>query len=506
MQLASSFNERDYELESLVSDLPKLPRVVRYYDEFVDEIRTIERFSEENRFEVNHNGSKLRIDFGKFRGVRCQIIKGLFFYLVTSEFKMFTVYNYIVSLNNISEELLTELLLARPRIIKNSWAKLFAQHSNNAGVFRSVKALLVYYASFNMCGWSPAYSEFISRTLASPLTDKYAGIRSGDVFLSIEEEVCLVRYLDELSNQLNKDPFQIQNRELESSCMLACSYLFGMRPLQIAILTMRDFRIWKDANTDLLAVHLTFKMIKQKIKSKAFPLTRRINRDWIPLFVELYQRAKAKGKSGDVKVFEINSSNEVSSRISELATRIVGVEVSATDLRHTAAQRLVDSGANQEEVAEFMGHSDIRTCLVYYATSPTQAERVNKALGISPIYQQVVKIAHDKFISPNELARLKGDQQIAGVPHGIAITGIGGCSTGQPSCPYNPITSCYGCQKFMPVSDLELHQKVLTDLRCVVMQFEKSSRSEGQSPAFMQLNRTISHVQRVINELEVSNA
>ena len=118
------------------------------------------------------------------------------------------------------------------------------------------------------------------------------------------------------------------------------------------------------------------------------------------------------------------------------------------------------------------------------------------------MYRRVAKIAHDKFISPEELAELKGEQQIAGVPHGIPIIGIGGCGTGQPSCPYNPITSCYGCRKFMPVTDLELHKRVLADMRGVVLFFEKASRGDVDSPAFMQLQRTISSIQQVIYELE----
>ena len=97
----------------------------------------------------------------------------------------------------------------------------------------------------------------------------------------------------------------------------------------------------------------------------------------------------------------------------------------ATDLRHTAAQRLVDAGATEEELAAFLG-TWLGTGLIYFGASASQAERVNRALGISTIYQRVAKIAHDRFISPEELADLKGDQQIAGVPHGIPIAGIGG--------------------------------------------------------------------------------
>jgi hypothetical protein len=173
-----------------------------------------------------------------------------------------------------------------------------------------------------------------------------------------------------------------------------------------------------------------------------------------------------------------------------------------TDLRHTAAQRLVDAGASHEELAEFLGHSHIQTGLVYYATSATHAERVNRALGASDIYRRVAKIAHDRFISSEELTQLKGDQQIAGVPHGVPIAGIGGCSSGQPACPYNPITSCYGCRKFMPLHDKTMHERVLAEMREVVIFFDQSSRGDTRSPAYLQLQRTIAEIQAVIVELE----
>ncbi|WP_019102001.1 hypothetical protein, partial [Chromobacterium haemolyticum] len=163
--------------------------------------------------------------------------------------------------------------------------------------------------------------------------------------------------------------------------------------------------------------------------------------------------------------------------------------------------RLVDAGASQEELAEFMGHTDITTGLVYYRSSANQAELVNKALGLSTIYSRVAKIAHDKFISPDELAELKDEQQIAGVPHGITIAGIGGCSSGQPLCPSNPILACYGCHKFMPIREIGVHEQVLSDFRDIVQFFHQSSRGDKESPAYLQLQRTISSVQAIIDEL-----
>lgn len=493
-------------LGAINQTLPRIPEVIRYYDDFDDRIRSISRFSEEMIVSVYCNGRKYYISFGEFSVEYRQIMKSLFFFMVSGEISVITGCGYLSGLKKLDKCLMADLLASSPADIKLLWQKLVACYSSDFEIFPAVKMLLVFLAKHNLGRWSYLYLDFIRISLPYPHRDRYIGVRSGDVFLSSKEESLIVEYLDDFSNRAKDKSQFLLSDDIAAACMLACSFLFGMRPLQIALLTMRDVRIWESDSKHVTSVHLTFKMVKQKTKSNAFPLQRRVHHKWAPIFVEHYSRSQLNGISGSNRLFSINSSHDVGMRIARLASLIVGVDVTATDLRHTAAQRLVDAGASQEEVAEFMGHSSITTCLVYYATSPTQAERVNTALGISSIYQQVVKIAHDKFISPKELARLKGDQQIAGVPHGIPIAGIGGCSTGQTSCPYNPITSCYGCSKFMPIADAELHKKVLMDLRCVVLFFEKSSRGDSNSPAFMQLKRTITQVQGVIEELGVISA
>ncbi|MEZ0470085.1 hypothetical protein [Luteimonas salinilitoris] len=99
---------------------------------------------------------------------------------------------------------------------------------------------------------------------------------------------------------------------------------------------------------------------------------------------------------------------------------------------------------------------------------------------------------------------MKESQQIGGAPHGVPIAGIGGCTSGQAACPYNPILSCYGCRKFMPIHDVQMHSKVLADFRGVARFFHDSSRGDAVSPAYLQLERTIAEVQAVVVELEGS--
>jgi integrase len=354
-------------------------------------------------------------------------------------------------------------------------------------------------------GWSADYSVYIRTALPLPARDAYAGVRSGDVFLGADEEAAIVRHLDEMTAALTSsagtDPL---HEDVCDAGMLLCAYQFAMRPIQIARLTMRNVRFWQDAPDGPPTVHLTFHMAKQQSDAKKKPLTRRVKREWAPILVALNAQRQAEGLAGAGRFFAVQSNYEAGARIAALVRKLIHSEDlgTATDLRHTAAQRLVDAGASHEELAEFMGHSNVQTGLVYYETSATHAERVNRALGASEIYRRVAKIAHDRFISPEELTQLKGEQQIAGVPHGIPIAGIGGCKSGQPSCPYNPVTSCYGCRKFMPLHDKTMHERVLAEMREVVIFFDQSSRGDTRSPAYLQLQRTIAEIQAVIEELE----
>lgn len=440
-------------LLQILQKLPDLPSNIRYYDDFDDKLRTLKDIKHATKCEIYVNGTRVYLYFDRFGDELGKLAKHLLLYLVSEDFQPSSVYNYIQSLYRVTAQELMQVIEAGPFGIKQLWQLLLAKEDWTIGTYRALKSLLNFLSINHLCGWSPAYNEFLSKALPLPEVDKYASIRSGDVFLSMEEESRIVQYLDSLAALVKQNPSAVDFENLTQGAMLLCSYQFGMRPIQIASLTLRDVKIWADQNDDDLSVHLTFRTVKQRTQSNSRPLLRKVKREWAPIFCELFNRQLSLNFLGEERIFPVKKAQQVSVAISKLSSLLTGRDTSANILRHTAAQRLVDAGASQEELAEFMGHTDITTGLVYFRTSPNQAERINQALGISSIYQRVAKIAHDRFINPQELAELKGDQQIAGVPHGIPIAGIGGCSGGQPSCPFNPVTSCYGCHKFMPLAD-----------------------------------------------------
>jgi len=54
----------------------------------------------------------------------------------------------------------------------------------------------------------------------------------------------------------------------------------------------------------------------------------------------------------------------------------------------------------------------------------------------------------------------------------------------------------------MPLHDKAMHERVLVEMREVVMFFDQSSRGDTSSPAYLQLQRTIAEIQAVITEME----
>lgn len=317
----------------------------------------------------------------------------------------------------------------------------------------------------------------------------------------MQEESILVRWIDD--TVLNATALEL--KDLELACLVVCSYQFGMRPKQLGLLRLRDVSTRQSAEDASYMVHIDFKMLKQRDATLAkLSLIRKVKREWAPLFVQLLNE-KADAAPGSF-LFGFQSRLQLGKALGAKFDEILPVKGRrAYDMRHSLAQRLVDSGASQGELAAALGHTDLKTGLVYFRSSANQAELVNKALGISETFQAVARIAKDRIISAEELATLKGDQQIGGMPHGLPIAGIGGCTTGQPACPNNPVTACYGCGKFMPVRDLRLHEQVLQDFRSVVHLYKDADRGQMTSPAYLQLQRTINEVQQVIAQLDDSH-
>lgn len=488
-----------HSFDAAVAELPPLPAIIEYEDEYDEVVRSIRTRECWNEVAIHVSGESTIFRFNQIDSSVRELVR----HYLLSNLQVVapgTMINYYRGIFAVQASDIKLVSCASPLEVKEAWPTLSAKYPIQ--MMAALKSLLGFLCKCRFMSWSSLYADFVSYSLSLQGKDPYASVRSGSCFLTIEQEAKLVRWIDSAAQGSSA----LDRREVEIACLIVCSYQFGMRPKQLGMIRNRDCSVRQSTEDGTSIVHLTFRMIKQRDEQlSGLPLVRKVKREWAPLFSCLVQLKK--GEPKDAFLFGFKSRAELSSSlIKQLDEILPGGGVTAYDLRHTMAQRLVDSGASQEELAAALGHSALRTGLVYFGASANQAELVNKALGASPVYQTIAKIARDKFIDPLQLAQLTGAQQVAGVPHGIPVAGIGGCTTGQPSCPSNPVTSCYGCPKFMPVHDPQVHQQVLDDFRSVVVQFRDVGYGDMASPAYLQLQRTIAEVQAVIQELETHDA
>lgn len=479
-----------------VSALPLLPTIIQYEDDYDEKVRSVKLSDTKDNITIFVSGQSTTLDFFRYAPRVRQLLRSYLLFSI-GEFATISVVRFFRDLAEISALDIEYAASEAPIELQKAWSRY--QTSYSPYQLATLKGLLAFLCNINFMAWSNTYRKFISRAFPVSMPSAHLSVRSGDAFLKIDEEALLVRWFDDAA--LNAKAMSLP--EVEVACLLVSSYQFGMRPKQLGIIRMRDCTIRFSKEDGSAMVHLSFRILKQKDPTLTrFPLVRKVKREWAPMFVRLLELKQ--GNNSDDFLFGFDSrvslSNALSKKLSEILPE--SERRVAYDLRHSMAQRLVDAGANHEDLASALGHTNLVSGLIYFRQSANQAELVNKALGLSDVYQVVASIAKDKFISEEQLRKLKGEQQIAGAPHGIPVSGIGGCSTGQPSCPFNPVTACYGCEKFMPVRDLPLHKQVLAEFRGVVNQFKDVGRGETSSPAFLQLRRTISEIQDVIHDLE----
>ncbi|WP_082832756.1 tyrosine-type recombinase/integrase [Thalassospira xiamenensis] len=474
---------------------PPLPSLIRYFDDYDERYRSIKCPQSTNCWDVRINGRDEYIDFswaeegmntvlkhwvadGLLTGRRCNAMNS---YL--GEFRSWWF--------GTDSDLFIQLLKTRPDQLPSFWVSGIMPTLLGKSDATAIKSLLRFLCRRNFAEWHPAYTQTVS-ALPTPHRDLYGRIRSGECFIPAEHQLVFANKLNAVSKRMNSKPNSnlLSINDLKSYCILSLCFQYGLRPGQIARISKSDIRIFETG-----AIHVAFPLMKQrKDSSRAI---RRIKREWCILF----RAYKEHAPSPPIKFFDFTPS-EVSQTVRTITKALAGKTYTAGDFRHTASQRLVDSGASAVSVAEFLGHSTLTAGSVYYDTSTNQAELVNKALSISPIYSTIHQVAHTRTLSRYALERTSEEKIVGGMPHGIPITGIGKCMVGQPNCQLNPIFSCYNCRHFVALNEPQIHTAALKDLRKVARSFFDAERLTNATPAFLQLQETLNAIERTLTDLK----
>lgn len=482
-----------FDYETPLPVLPPLPQVIRYYDDFARVYRSLNGL-DEDRWTIFADGSSVSWNFARFPEPVRSVARRVFSEALVAT-STTTAITYWRNLSSIDEDLMTEgvvkALCVSPVDFRPWW--IFEARDRltreQAVPFRH---LLLWFCRWEVGYWRQADRDLI-RALPGHSFIKYGSVSDRSAILPNEAKSKIVTYLDEVSASATTR--QCSRERARDAAILAIAYQHGLRTRQIAMLDHSDVRI-----LDRETVHIRPTLIKQRQEKVGRVVNRKIQPAWASLFAYW-----SEGRSGELNKFFDMTPGEVGQIILSLSQSITNKAYSARELRHTGAQRLVDSGASREAVSEYLGHTDTTSANIYFDSSPAQNTLVNAALGESPIYRSVAAAARGKLITVENLAERPADHQVIGMPHGVPISGIGACVAGQSLCTRNPVLACYTCHKFLPVSDRNTHQQVLSDLKDVVRGFDQPARIDRVSPAMLQLRSTLEAIDAVLTEIGDAN-
>ena len=500
----------DEDVRRAAETLGALPKHIRYFDEYEEKIRTID--AEANIWRIEANGNAINVDFSHFDRPIRTILKHFGAYrlqknAITGRIHLLT----LATTGVIQSHLIACACTGPEKALAYLRAEYFvaAPKITNSYYFSTGKALLYFFSDISLAGWGEAHSNIL-RTVRSPIArSKHRTVRDGSAILKFEEERKVIDHLDEVSSAIRQgDEAKLPTESLRDSAILMLCFQHAARPIQIANRNVSHVRV-REAEDGSPIVHLTFRYAKQRTRQKTQEQTRKIKRDWAPILVAWLRRREELG--GCLRLDRAESlfgvpPQEITRIVGGLTEALTGIRRTPYQLRHTAAQRKADAGCSRLELAEFLMHSDIDTADAYIEMSPTQAEKINAALGLSPLFQAIDASLKSRSVDLAELNRLPDDQQVSGAPHGHLIAGIGGCAIGQSFCPKTPALACYDCHKFMYLRDIEVHRAARDSIRNIVGEFIGTNKGDKVTPAYGQLRRVLETVETIISDLDGEEA
>jgi len=385
-------------------------------------------------------------------------------------------------------ELCKRMLLSEPDGIRRFW-DLEVLESGRANL---CKTILKLACSCSAGHWSVKHLGVVeglaTRSRRSP-KQQSAEIKKRDRLVPVNVQAEITRVLDEANAH------DLRETHAEGLTALALMYQHAMRPVQLLSLRTEHLKFTRDASNQLVCV-ISFHSAKQRSAVNAFEIPRQMKHEWVHIIECLYNHAVAAGRT---RLFCVTSSGELWTRIRRVLLVFAGSEFdfNALTLRHTGAQSLADAGHDRESIRNFLGHRNIAAAGAYVMASRVQGELVNRAIGASKLYSNILAFAEGEFVSVDEMLKASEEQQVGGIVGDRLVAGIGLCRSGQPLCPFNPVTSCYGCSKFIPSLDRQAHEDAISGMRAQVIAFLNSGKA-GTSPAALQLTQALAGAQQAI--------
>lgn len=386
---------------------------------------------------------------------------------------------------------LRHILMTSPQMLRDAWGR-HATTSSKTGAFKAVLKLACQAAVGH---WSSQHLALVNSldTLANNfMRQRVRAIETRGKLAPAAMQAEIVQVLDTASH--TDDLSEI---EVEGAVTLALIFQHGVRSVQVLCLETTHVQFFRDATDDLACI-ASFHAAKQR-EGKTWEIARQIKPEWVPLIARLHAMAVASGRQ---RLMTTEDPSALWYRAKAICGRF-GVKLSCTamSLRHSAAQALADAGHSRGSIRGFLGHTMDQTARSYIKASLQQAALINTALGASKLYGSILSVANKTFVSLEEMLAADQDRQVGAVIGERLIAGVGLCSSGQDSCAYNPVTSCYGCRKFLPSRDRDAHMDAIEGMREQVTAFIRMGLIEG-NPAYRQLITALSGAQQALLAIE----
>ncbi len=380
------------------------------------------------------------------------------------------------------------IMLADGPLQIDEWWDVLAPDEETA---KTGKTILRYAAQCRVGPWHEKHLDLIralsNRNEVSSKSQK-ARIRNRSTMLSIDMQADIVSALN-----LAAERASMPDLDLEAMVALALIYEHAVRPVQILALKISDIAIVLDANNER-QVMISFHAAKQR-RNKSFVVTRVMKPSWNILLCRLVENGEQESSR---RLFSTTAAQVLWQRVKR-SCKLLGYPIRSgfSQIRHNGAQVLADTGHGMKLISRYLMQSQERSAAVYVEASAQQAELINRALGVSRLYSTILGIARGDLVTTDELTEAPESMQVGGVLGTRMISSIGLCKSGQPSCPFDPVSGCYGCSRFMPSDNLGAHKEAVTGMREQVAAFVALD-TEFNSPAALQLVAALSKAQQTI--------
>ncbi|MDO7187396.1 site-specific integrase [Acinetobacter baumannii] len=293
----------------------------------------------------------------------------------------------------------------------------------------------------------------------------------------------------QLNHQLKQDSLQVTNQTLINSSLLGLVYVSGLRPVQLAKLSVQDIKVDTTRTIDqfhrysvLIPYAKQARYVHEKIAVKLPEEIAEIILSYIERF-KLYpdeklfdmgeNAARFCSKSINTQLFAFSPK---SYRDAVLAGEMIRQKYSFSDFRHHVGYSLAMAGSSAEEIAYILGHSSVVTARHYIFSTPQLAQIRAQALGRNSLYKQMIAmLLTGRLVYKQEW---KHKKVMGNIGHKIHYD-IGGCSYND-KCLFQPVRNCYGCIYFHPFIDAN-HTNVLESIQCEINDLIRLSDGIGVS-------------------------